>query len=57
MNSFVGPLKDSDLINSTSVELKNISNQIKWAKIEKKCEERIQDFLLEDFNQKYTDCL
>ena len=45
MNSFVGPLKDSDLINSTSVELENISNQIKWAKIEKKCEERIQDFL------------
>ena len=37
-------MKDSDLINSTSVELENISNQIKWAKIEKKCEERIQDF-------------
>ena len=33
-------LKDSDMRN-TSIELENISNQIKWAKIEKKCEEII----------------
>ena len=43
-SGLVDPLKDSDLINSTSVELENISNQIKWAKIEKKFEERIKDF-------------
>ena len=44
-SDLVDPWKDSDLINSTSVELENISNQIKWTKIEKKFEERIQDFL------------